>query len=144
MTSDSSAGKVKVARIVKRRQTPIFFIVHCLRIKIITVKGSCPSLPVRTIHSPSTEEAGIEPAAAALAANGFEDRGDHQISSASVAMIGDGEGGVNRGAGLRQPRGRAAGPGARIRAGDGIAVAVSLIRRTVERDRRRVGNLPAR
>jgi hypothetical protein len=34
------------------------------------------------------EEAGIEPAAAALAASGFEDRGDHQISSASGSMIG--------------------------------------------------------
>jgi len=29
------------------------------------------------------EEAGIEPAAALFAANGFEDRGDHQIPSAS-------------------------------------------------------------
>lgn len=30
------------------------------------------------------EEAGIEPAAAVFAANGFEDRGDHQIPSASA------------------------------------------------------------
>jgi hypothetical protein len=41
------------------------------------------------------EEAGIEPAAAALAASGFEDRGDHQISSASPAMIETGGNGVN-------------------------------------------------
>jgi hypothetical protein len=41
------------------------------------------------------EEAGIEPAAAALAASGFEDRGDHQISSASGAMIGTEAWGVN-------------------------------------------------
>jgi hypothetical protein len=45
----------------------------------------------------NAEEAGIEPAAAALAASGFEDRGDHQISSASGAMIGADAQGVNSG-----------------------------------------------
>ena len=49
----------------------------------------------RKIAISLTEEAGIEPAAAVFAASGFEDRGDHQISSASGRIIGTAARGVN-------------------------------------------------